>query len=307
MTNAQDNTGKHARPIRARRSVLYVPANNARAMEKAENLSCDAVIFDLEDAVGPDDKETARQALSEWFTASGNDRKEFVIRINALTSPWGQDDLEAACACRPSAILLPKVNGAGDIGDIDALLAERNTDAGLRLWAMMETPRGIADAIAIADTGLESGSRLDCLVIGTNDLAKETGVALPDGRRFMTSWLMQIVLAARAAGLDALDGVYNNFRDMEGFRAECTEARLMGFDGKTLIHPSQIEPANAAFGVSKQAIADAREIAEAFAMPENRGKGVIRINGRMVERLHLEQAEKLLKKAAMQQGEGTGR
>ncbi|MDA4845371.1 HpcH/HpaI aldolase/citrate lyase family protein [Hoeflea poritis] len=301
MTHAQDKTAKQARPVWARRSVLYIPANNARAMEKAEGLCCDSVIFDLEDAVGPDDKDEARRALSKWFAAARNREKEYIIRINALSSPWGREDLEAACACRPSAILLPKVNAAGDIEQAEALLSQCDDSGGVRLWAMMETPRGIANAISIADAGLKTGSRLDCFVVGTNDLAKETGVAIPEGRRFMTSWLMQIVLAARAAGLDALDGVYNDFRDTEGFRAECAEGRLMGFDGKTLIHPLQIEPANAAFGLSPQAIVDAREIAQAFAMPENKGKGVIRINGRMVERLHLEQAEKLLKKAATQQ------
>ncbi|WP_136658000.1 CoA ester lyase [Nitratireductor sp. XY-223] len=307
MVKSENNNGAGNRPIRARRSVLYVPANNKRALEKAADLACDSVIFDLEDAVGPDDKEPARQALRDWFAQARSTDKEYVIRVNALSGAWGRDDIGAACACEPAAILLPKVYGAGDIVAAQALLKERNASPDLRLWAMMETPRAIADALAIADTGLGPEARLDCLVAGTNDLAKETGVAVPDGRRFMTSWLMQIVLAARAAGLDALDGVYNNFRDTEGFRAECDEARQMGFDGKTLIHPSQIDPANTAFGVSPRLVEDAKQIADAFARPENKGKGVISLNGRMVERLHLEQAQRLLKKAAMQRNEGTGR
>ncbi|WP_419907067.1 HpcH/HpaI aldolase/citrate lyase family protein [Hoeflea sp.] len=305
MISSSENPGMVHRPVRARRSVLYVPADNARAMEKAADLSCDAVIFDLEDAVGPQDKERARNALSERFAVGSASDKEYVIRINALSGAWGRDDLDMACSCRPSAILLPKVDAVADIVDAETLLEERAAPPVLRLWAMMETPRGLSNALAIADTGSKPGGRLDCLVAGTNDLAKETGVVIPEGRPFMTSWLMQILLAARAAGLDALDGVYNDFRDIEGLRAECAEGRLMGFDGKTLIHPGQIEPANVAFGVSPQALADARAIVQAFADPENAGRGVIQLDGRMVERLHLEQAERLLKKAATQHIEGS--
>ncbi|MCP5001078.1 MAG: CoA ester lyase [Hyphomicrobiales bacterium] len=298
MTSPDGTIAQPDRPARARRSVLYVPASNARAMQKVAGLACDAVIFDLEDAVGPDEKASARAALENWFSDNPPTGKEYVIRVNALVSEWGPDDLETAALCRPDAILLPKVDRAGDILEATAILADLDTDA--RLWAMMETPLAIADAVAIAGTGNRPDSLLDCLVAGTNDLAKETGVALPDGRQFMQPWLMQIILAARTAGLDALDGVFNDFRDSDGHQSQCKNGRLMGFDGKTLIHPSQIEAANASFGASADEIAAAQIIVDAFAKPQYAGKGVIQLNGKMVERLHLEQAEKLLAKAALQ-------
>lgn len=288
-------TDSPQRPVHARRSVLYLPASNARALEKARGLSCDSLIFDLEDAVGPDDKAAARRALIDWFANRPANGMELVIRINALTSEWGTDDLEAAIQCRPDAVLLPKVDRVGDLLEAMAILDEHGAD--IRLWAMIETPRAVADVIDIAGSANAPGSRLDCLVVGSNDLAKDTGIPLPEGRSYMLPWLMQIVLAARVAGLDALDGVYNDFRDAEGFEADCLTARLMGFDGKTLIHPSQIEPANLAFGASDEDIAAARAIIDAFSDPDNAGKGVIQINGKMVERLHLEQAEKLVARA----------
>ncbi|MEM9104437.1 MAG: CoA ester lyase [Pseudomonadota bacterium] len=295
MKRKPDNPKQNSRPIRARRSVLYLPASNDRALDKSKTLACDSLIFDLEDAVGPNDKEMARNALTDWFAEGPGNGVEHVIRINALTSTWGPDDLEAAIKCRPDAVLLPKVNRIGDVLEASAILEEHNSD--IRLWAMIETPRAIADVVAIAEAGSAPGGRLDCLVVGSNDLAKDTGIPLPEGRAFMQSWLMQIVLAARVAGLDALDGVYNDFRDADGFEAECQAARLMGFDGKTLIHPSQIEPANRAFGASDADIATARTIVDGFADPQNAEKGVIQINGKMVERLHLEQAKKLLARA----------
>lgn len=298
MTTHDDGPDRPQRPTRARRSVLYLPASNARALEKARSLACDSLIIDLEDAVGPGDKEVARKALKAWFTDRPSGTAECVIRVNALASEWGPDDLETAAQCRPDAILLPKVERPGDILEATAILADLET--GTRLWAMVETPRAIADAVAIADTGNRPDSLLDCLVAGTNDLARETGVALPEGRQFMQSWLMQIILAARTAGLDALDGVYNDFRDTAGYQSECETGRLMGFDGKTLIHPAQIEAANAAFGAGAEDIAAAQAIVDAFALPENTGKGVLQLDGRMVERLHLEQAEKLLARAALQ-------
>ena len=298
MTDNRDTDAPSERPVRARRSVLYVPASNERAMQKVSGLSCDAVIFDLEDAVGPDDKKPARAALENWFSKRSDDGREYVIRINTLTSEWGPDDLEIAVGCGPDALLLPKVERAGDVLEVSAMLSDLGSRA--RIWAMMETPRAIADAVAIAETAIAADARLDCLVVGSNDLAKETGVALPAGREYMQPWLMQVILAARIAGLDALDGVYNDFRDLEGHRSECEVGNLMGFDGKTLIHPTQIEAANDAFGADVEQIADARAIVDAFAAPQNAGKGVIQISGRMVERLHLEQAEKLLAKAAAQ-------
>ena len=300
------NIGSHTpgRPVRARRSVLYLPASNGRAMDKARSLACDSLVFDLEDAVGPHDKSAARDALETWFADRPGNGVELVIRINALNSEWGPDDLEAAIRCRPDAVLLPKVERAGDLLEAGAILEAHGAD--IRLWAMIETPRAVADAVVIAESGNAPGGRLDCLVIGSNDLAKDTGIVLPQGRPFLQTWLMQILLAARVAGLDALDGVYNDFRDAAGFAAECRSGRLMGFDGKTLIHPSQIGPANAAFGAHEDDIAAARAVVAAFADPQNAGKGVLQLDGRMVERLHLEQAQKLLARADTASDDKTG-
>ncbi len=289
------------RPLRSRRSVLYVPASKPGAMEKARVLNCDTVIFDLEDAVGPSEKLAARNALERWFSLP-RPSGEFVVRINALSSEWGMEDLGAVGAWGPDAVLLPKINEPDDIHHAQKLLDD--TPAHVRLWAMMETPHAIANAIPIANTGTQPDGRLDCMVAGTNDLAKDTGVALEPGRSFLSVWLMQMVLAARTAGLEIIDGVYNDFRDLDGFDRECREARSMGFDGKSLIHPTQIEAANSIFGVSDADAEAARTVVAAFARPENDGRGVIQIDGRMVERLHLEQAEALLARAALQK-EGT--
>lgn len=285
------------KPYRPRRSVLYVPASNARALAKVPALKCDAVIIDLEDAVGPDEKSAARERLKEFFAARGKGGPEMVIRINALSTDWGADDLAAARLCRPDAILLPKVDTPRDIKDADEALDE--DDAELRIWAMIETPRAILNLGAIAELGRDRAARLDCFVTGTNDLAKESGVALTHDRRFLAPYLAQIVMAARAGGLDVLDGPFNDFANLAAFADQCRQAAQMGFDGKTLIHPSQIEAADTAFAPAPEAVAEARTIAEAFARPENAGRGVISIGGRMVERLHLKQAERLIARAAV--------
>ncbi|MGN6143631.1 MAG: HpcH/HpaI aldolase/citrate lyase family protein [Mesorhizobium sp.] len=279
---------------RPRRSALYIPVSNDKALAKAPSLDCDVVIFDLEDAVAPADKPAARAKLAAIFATPAG-RAERVIRINALASEWGADDLAAALACAPDAILLPKVDTARDILEAGDVLDDTAAPDEVKLWAMIETPKALLNIGAIAELGRDPASRLACFVAGTNDLAKETGVS---DRRYLAPWLMQLVLAAKAGGLDLLDGVYNDFRDMEGFDRECAEGAAMGFDGKTVIHPSQIDPANAAFAPSEMALADARAIRDAFAKPENAGKGVIGLDGKMVERLHLAEAEKLLAKAA---------
>ena len=287
---------------RPRRSVLYVPASNEKALAKTASLACDAVIVDLEDAVSPDAKGAARARLAGFFASRGAGGPELVVRINALSSEWGVEDLEAARACRPDAILLPKVDGPRDLLDANDRLDAMDAPPDLSLWAMVETPRGMLNLGAIAELGRDRGARLACLVAGTNDLVKETGVRATPDRGFLMPWLMHIVLAARAGGLDALDGVGNDFRDLEAFARECDQGRAMGFDGKTLIHPAQIAPAESAFSPSEAELSDAQRIAEAFDQPENAGKGVIQIDGRMVERLHLEQARRLLAKAATQRG-----
>jgi citrate lyase subunit beta/citryl-CoA lyase len=281
-----------------RRSVLYVPVSNERAVAKIPSLACDAVILDLEDSVAPADKVQARGRLKTIFADRPAGPREIIIRVNPLAGEWGADDLLAAIACAPDGILLPKVDTPRDVLEAGDVLDDNEAAEGVRLWVMIETPRGLINVAAIAELGRDPASRLSCLVAGTNDLVKETGIVATADRRYLTPWLMQMVLAARGGGLDILDGVANDFRDAEAFSRECGEAAAMGFDGKTLIHPSQIEPANAIFSPSPEALADASEVATAFSLPENAGRNVIALDGRMVERLHLIQAEKLLAKAA---------
>ncbi|MCK3778472.1 CoA ester lyase [Ensifer sesbaniae] len=283
-------------PVRLRRSVLSVPADNARALAKVAELAADAAIFDLEDAVAPERKVEAREALVQFLTASRPDC-EIIIRINAIGSDFGQGDLAAALSANPDAILLPKVESPADIQAAADWLAENDAPETLRLWAMIETPRGVINAPVIAEAGRTFGGRLDCFVVGLNDLRKETGVPDRPGRPYLVPWLMQILLAARGGGLDVIDAVFNDFRDAAGFDEECRQGRDMGYDGKMLIHPAQIGPANERFGVEQVAVDEARAIIAAFAAPENTGKGVINLNGRMVERLHLDQAVTLAAKA----------
>ena len=291
------STSSPSRPSRPRRSVLYVPGGNERAIAKARTLACDAVIFDLEDSVAPDAKVEARENLRKLLGEPLGGGRETIIRINALSTPWGAEDLRAAQDLAPDAILIPKVEDPEDIAQIDDALDQTDTPETLRLWAMIETPKGIMNAGQIARASRTPGGRLDCFVTGTNDIVKETGVAPLPGRPYLSTWLMEIVLAARAYGIDVLDGVYNDFRDSEGFAIECAQGRAMGFDGKTLIHPGQIEAANRAFGIDPDKLEEARHIVEAFARPENARAGVISLDGRMVERLHADMAEKLIAKA----------
>jgi citrate lyase subunit beta/citryl-CoA lyase len=272
------------------RSVLYVPAANEKALAKIASLAADAVIIDLEDAVSPDAKAAARDNLVRFF--ENRPDKRLIIRINALSTEWGADDLAAAKICKPDAILLPKVDSPRDILETDDALDEGDAPKLIRLWAMIETPKAMMNLGAIAALGRDRAARLTCLVAGTNDLAKDTGIRMTPDRRYLTPALLQMVMAARAGNLTVLDGVSNDFRDLDAFSAECREGRNMGFDGKTLIHPAQIEPANRAFAPSDEEVADAQAIVDAFATDP--AKGVIQINGRMVERLHLAQAEKLL-------------
>lgn len=288
-----------ARPVRRRRSVLSVPAINVRALEKTHGLDCDAVIFDLEDSVAPDMKAQARDNLRHFFRDTPLAGRESIIRVNALSSEFGADDIDLALECQPDAVLLPKVDEPQDIAAVADLLAEGDAPESLRVWAMIETPRAILNVAAIAESGRTPGARLDCFVVGLNDLRKDTGVPPEPGRTYLVPWLMQVIAAARAYGLDALDSVSNDFKDLTAFDAECAQGRAMGFDGKMLIHPAQIEAANRRFAPDDAAIADARAIIAAFADPSAAGLGVINMNGRMVERLHLVQAERLVQKAAM--------
>ena len=276
--------------IRPRRSVLYMPASNAKAIAKARTLSCDVVVLDLEDAVAPDAKEAARAQALDAARAGGFGRRELVIRVNGIGTPWGADDLEAVAASGADAVLVPKVNDAADVARYDAALAAAPDS--LRLWAMIETTRSIfrLDEIASASRN----GRLAAWVMGTNDLAKEMGATLNSARAPFLGMLGLSVAAARAYGLAILDGVYNDIEDGEGFVAQCAQALEFGFDGKTLIHPKQIDPCNAVFTPDESATAAARAIIDAFAHPENADKGAIRVDGKMVERLHLFQAERTL-------------
>jgi citrate lyase subunit beta / citryl-CoA lyase len=278
--------------IRPRRSVLYMPGGNARALEKARALPADALILDLEDAVAPEAKLEARERVANAVASGGYGAREVVIRVNAIETPWGTGDLEAAIAAGPDAILVPKVSRPGDIVSVAKILHARQAPARIGLWAMMETPAAILNASEIAAAACDPGSRLTCLVLGTNDLLKETR-ARPDGGRFaVMPWLSTCVLAARANGLDVLDGVYNDFKDEDGFRAECEQGRSLGMDGKTLIHPAQIAACNEIFSPSADEVEWSHTIIAAFERPENAAKGVITLDGRMVERLHLVMARR---------------
>jgi citrate lyase subunit beta/citryl-CoA lyase len=278
--------------IRPRRSVLYMPGSNARALEKARSLAADALILDLEDAVSPDAKLQAREQVCAAVKAGGYGPREVVVRINALDAPWGPADLAAAAAAGPDAILLPKASSGADIAGAAEALAGAGAPERLRLWAMIETPLAILNLPEIAAMARAPGARLACLVMGTNDLVKETRADLSANRRPALYWLSATITAARAYGLDVLDGVYNDFRDAEGFRRECLHGRALGFDGKTLIHPDQVAVANEVFAPAQAEIELARKIIAAFDRPENKGKGVVAVEGRMVELLHAEAARR---------------
>ncbi|WP_181174910.1 CoA ester lyase [Mesorhizobium sp. B2-8-9] len=286
-------------PYRPRRSVLYIPASNDKALAKIGSLACDAVIIDLEDAVLPAGKKVARDKIAGILAARPERRCEMVVRINPLASEWGTHDLLAVAKAEPDGILLPKIATPRDILEAGDLLDDNFAPDSVKLWAMVETPKALLNIGAIAELGRDPASRLACFVTGTNDLVKATGILATPDRRYLMPWLMQLVLAARAGGLDVIDGVANDFRDLDAFARECADGAAMGFDGKSLIHPAQIEPANRAFSPSPERLAAAHAIKDAFARPENAGKGVIAMDGRMVERLHLAEAEKLLAKAAI--------
>ena len=284
--------------IRPRRSALYMPGSNTRALEKAKTLPADALILDLEDAVAPAAKADARAQVAAAVAAGGYGARETVIRINALSTEWGADDLAAALAAGPDAILVPKVSSVEELTRIRAAFAAAGAEGRVALWIMMETPLAILNAATIAAAANDRDAPLACLVMGTNDLAKETGASLGQGRLAMVPWLATCVAAARAHGLAILDGVYNDFRDLEGFAAECAQGAALGMDGKTLIHPSQLALANEIFAPAPAEVERARAIIAAFARPENAGKGAIELDGRMVELLHLETARRTMALAA---------
>jgi citrate lyase subunit beta/citryl-CoA lyase len=278
--------------IRPRRSVLYMPGSNARAIEKARTLPADAVILDLEDSVAPDAKAAARKQVADAVKVGGFGAREVIVRINGLDTAWHVDDLTAAAHAAPDAILVPKISKAEELESIGQRLLDMRADHRTRIWAMIETPIALFNILALAAEAKDSESRLVAFVMGTNDLAKETRARIVPGRTPMIPWLMTCVAAAHSYGVDILDGVYNDLGNAEGFAQECAQARDMGFDGKTLIHPNQIEPCNAAFSPGADEVEQAKKIIAAFDLPENQGKGVIQLEGRMVERLHADMARR---------------
>lgn len=280
--------------IRPRRSVLYMPGSNARALEKAREIAADALILDLEDAVAPDAKESARDQVCAAVRAGGYGRRELVIRVNGADTPWFAEDLAAAADAKPSAILIPKVSSGEALLALGQQLNDLWADPAIRVWAMIETPLAILHAERIAAVAADPVSRLSCFVLGTNDLAKETRARFVPGRAPMMPWLTTAILAARAHGVDVVDGVYNDIKDEAGFRAECEQGRDLGFDGKTLIHPAQVGPANEIFAPAEAELERARAIIAAFDLPENAEKGALQLDGRMVERLHAEMARRVV-------------
>jgi citrate lyase subunit beta/citryl-CoA lyase len=279
--------------MRPRRSVLYVPGDNERAIEKAKTLPADAIIIDLEDSVAPTNKELARRHAVAVIRERGFGSHEVVLRVNPIETPWGMDDLHAAMKVVPDAVLVPKVSHAGDITGTAKVVNAADADPRLRLWAMIETPMGIINAREIAGCAPDPDNRLVCFVLGTNDLLKESRARASNNRFAVVPWLAMTLVAARAYGLDVIDGVYNDFNDNLGFRAECEHGRTLGMDGKTLIHPSQVIPCNEIFSPSEEEIIWARKIIQAFEEPENARKGVITVEGKMVERLHLVMAKRV--------------
>jgi citrate lyase subunit beta/citryl-CoA lyase len=266
------------------RSVLYMPSSNARALEKAKTLPADAIIFDLEDAVAPDAKETARQQACDAVRSGEYGKRTLTIRCNGLDTPWGQADVEAAAAARPDAVVIPKVSGPEHLDQVASAAGE-----GTRIWAMVETPSAIFRVREIA-----AHPAVDVLVMGTNDLAKELRAALVPGRAPLLPHLATALLGAREAGIAILDGVYNDVKDAEGFEVECRQGAELGFDGKTLVHPTQVEIANRVWAPGEDEVAHARRVIEAFEDAQREGKGVVTVDGRMIENLHVDNARRTL-------------
>ncbi len=276
--------------FRPRRSVLYMPGSNARALEKGKTLPADGLILDLEDAVAPDAKETARNQVIETVKAGGYGRRELLVRVNGLNTPWGYEDLVAAAHCGADAVLLPKVDSAETVRQAQAVVESVGAPEDLAIWCMMETARGMLHAEEIAN----STPRLGGLVMGTSDLAKDLHCAHTQMRLPIVTSLGLCLLAARAAHLPILDGVYLDLSDEEGFRASCVQGVEMGFDGKTLIHPKTVAVANEVFAPSEEEVSRSRKIIEAFEAATKEGKGVVVVDGKLVENLHVDNAKRLV-------------
>jgi citrate lyase subunit beta/citryl-CoA lyase len=280
--------------VRPRRSLLFMPGSNARALEKGRNLLADGLILDLEDSVAPEAKGLARDQIAGAIAAGGFGKREVLIRTNALDSAWWTDDVKMAARARPDGILVPKVSSVEDIATIARCLRDADANPSIRVWTMIETARAVlhAEQLAAASRGVEP--RLAGFVFGPNDISRETRIRMQPGRATMLPMITHCILATRAHGLEILDGPYSDFSNFNGFGQECTQARDLGFDGKTLIHPGQIEACNAIFTPPEEEVAQARKIIAAFELPENASRGAISLDGQMVERLHADMARRTI-------------
>ena len=289
MTEMTDLTDMTASALRPRRSVLYMPAANERALEKAKTLPADAIIFDLEDAVAPDAKEAARANAVAAASSPDYGRRELTIRCNGLDTRWGAEDLAAAANSGASAVVIPKVASVSTLDMVSSLLDAAGAPARMKIWAMIETPTAILDVRAIV-----AHPRVAVLVMGTNDLARELRAALIPGRHPLLAHLATALLATREAAKVILDGVYNDIKDLDGFRDECVQGAEMGFDGKTLIHPGQVEIANEVWAPTVDEVAHARRVIDAFEKGLSEGRGVVTVDGRMIENLHVDNARRAI-------------
>ena len=277
-----------------RRSLLFMPGSNSRALEKARVLAADAIILDLEDSVAPDAKPLAREQIAKAVAAGGFGKREVWIRTNALDTPFWAEDARMAASTKPDAILVPKVSSLDDLRTIAGALREAKADPSIRVWAMIETARAVLHAEELAAASRDVEPRLAGFVFGPNDISRETRIRMQPGRVIMLPMIIHCILAARAYGLEILDGPYSDFSNIEGFNQECAQARDLGFDGKTLIHPGQIEACNVIFTPPAEEVARARKIIAAFELPENAARGAISLDGQMVERLHADMARRTI-------------
>jgi citrate lyase subunit beta / citryl-CoA lyase len=280
--------------IRPRRSLLFMPGSNARALEKARNLPADGIILDLEDSVAPEAKAMARDQIAQAIAAGGFGRREILIRTNAPDSPWWNDDSAMAAKARPDGILVPKISRVEDLKAIADRLGALNADPSTKVWAMIETARAVLHAEELAAVSRDPKMRLAGFVFGPNDISRETRIRMQPGRVAMIPMITHCILATRAHGLEILDGPYSDLGNVDGFGQECAQGRDLGFDGKTLIHPGQIEACNAIFTPPAEEVAYARKIIAAFDLPENASRGAIRLDGQMVERLHADMARRTI-------------
>ncbi len=279
---------------RPRRSLLFMPGSNARALEKGKNLPADGLILDLEDSVAPEAKAAAREQIATAVAAKGFGRREILIRVNGLDTPFWRDDVALAAKASPDGILVPKVSSVADLNAIGAQLTEAGAAAPIKVWAMIETARAVLHAEELAAASRDAKTRLAGFVFGPNDISRETRIKMLPGRAAMIPMITHCILASRAHGLEILDGPYSDFSNVDGFALECAQARDLGFDGKTLIHPGQIEACNAIFTPPAEEVAHARRIIAAFEQPENAARGAISLDGQMVERLHADMARRTI-------------